>query len=309
MLDEGRHVVAFLGALRERLAALSDDFEIVVVNDGSRDDTRERVLEVADACSVHYVELSRNFGKEAALGAGLGVARGEVVVILDADGQHPPEMLAAMLERWRQGADMVYGVRAHRRHESWLKRLGAGLFYAAIARAAQVEIPPDAGDFRLMDRRVVDALKRLPERARFMKGLYAWVGFRSEPIEFEPGTRAAGQSAFGLGRLFHLAADGLTSFSTWPLRAVSILGATVSIGALGYGAWVILEERWYGIPVPGYPTIVVSIMLFSGVQLLSLGVIGAYLGRVFEEVKRRPNFVVADSVDRSQLADRNGQSG
>lgn len=308
MLDEGRHATTFLRTLREALAALSDDFEIVVVNDGSRDDTRERVLEVADECAVHYVELSRNFGKEAALGAGLDVARGDVVAILDADGQHPPEMLAAMLERWRHGADMVYGVRLHRRHEPWLKRVGAAAFYAAMARAAHVEIPPDAGDFRLMDRCVVEALKRLPERARFMKGLYAWVGFRSEPVEFEPGPRAFGRSTFGLGRLFSLALDGLTSFSTWPLLAVAVVGATVSILALGYGAWVILEEWWYGIPVPGYPTIVVSIMFFSGVQLLSLGVIGAYLGRVFEEVKRRPNFVVADSVDRSRLAPRDGEA-
>ena len=219
MLDEGPHAMEFLQKLRGALAALSDDFEIVIVNDGSRDDTRERVLEVAETCSVHYVELSRNFGKEAALSAGLEVARGDVVAILDADGQHPPEKLAAMLERWRQGADMVYGVRAHRRDESWPKRLGAATFYAAMTRAARVEIPPDAGDFRLMDRRVVEALKRLPERARFMKGLYAWVGFRSEPVEFEPGQRASGRSTFGLGRLLSLALDGLTSFSTWPLLA------------------------------------------------------------------------------------------
>jgi glycosyltransferase involved in cell wall biosynthesis len=296
MLDEGQNAAVFLRGLREQLAALSDDFEIVVVNDGSRDDTRERVLDVAEACSVHYVEFSRNFGKEAALSAGLGAARGDVVAILDADGQHPPELLGAMLERWRQGVDMVYAVRAHRRDESWLKRFGAAAFYAAMARAAQVDIPPDAGDFRLMDRRVVDALKRLPERARFMKGLYAC-------------PRASGQSTFSLGRLFSLAADGLTSFSTWPLRAVAVLGATVSFVALGYGGWVIVEEWLHGIPVPGYPTIVVSIMFFSGVQLLSLGIIGAYLGRVFEEVKRRPNFVVSDSVDRSRLAQRPGQAG
>jgi glycosyltransferase involved in cell wall biosynthesis len=278
-----------------------------VVNDGSRDDTRDRVLAIADAFAVHYLELSRNFGKEAALSAGLEAARGDVVAILDGDGQHPPQLLPAMLERWREGADMVYGVRAHRRAESWVKRSGAAAFYAAMARASRVEVPADAGDFRLLDRKVVDALVQLPERARFMKGLYAWVGFRSEPIPFEPGPRAGGRSAFGMGRLVALAADGLTSFSTWPLRAVAVLGATVSVLALGYGAWVILEERWYGIPVPGYPTIVVSIMFFSGVQLLSLGLIGEYLGRVFEEVKRRPNFIVSDSVDRSRLPPRDGR--
>ena len=304
MLDEGPQAAAFLGALRDQLSALSPDFEIVVVNDGSRDDTRARVLEVAGDCAVHYLELSRNFGKEAALSAGLEAARGDVVAILDGDGQHPPAMLPAMLERWRAGADMVYGVRAHRREESWMKRTGAAAFYATMARASPVEIPVDAGDFRLLDRKVVDALVRLPERARFMKGLYAWVGFRSEPIEFEPRVRAGGRSAFRAGRLFALAVDGITSFSTMPLRAVAILGAAVSVVALGYGAWVILEEWLYGIPVPGYPTLVVSIMFFSGVQLHSLGLIGEYLGRVFEEVKRRPNFVVSDSVDRSPLPSR-----
>jgi glycosyltransferase involved in cell wall biosynthesis len=308
MLDEGQNAAALLRALRDQLAVLADDFEIVVVNDGSRDDTRERVLEVADGCRVHYLELSRNFGKESALSAGLAAARGDVVAILDGDGQHPPEMLPAMLARWREGADMVYGVRAHRRSESWLKRSGAAAFYAAMARASRVAIPADAGDFRLLDRKVVDALNRLPERARFMKGLYAWVGFRSEPIEFEPRARAGGHSTFGLGGLFSLAADGITSFSTLPLRAVAVLGALVSVGALGYGVWVILEEWLYGIPVPGYPTIVVSIMFFSGVQLLSLGLIGEYLGRVFDEVKRRPNFVVAESIDRSRLPPVDGPS-
>jgi glycosyltransferase involved in cell wall biosynthesis len=306
MFNEGRNAAAFLPTLHDQLAALATAVEIVVVNDGSRDDTRDRVLEVADGCAVHYVELSRNFGKEAALSAGLEAARGDVVFLLDGDGQHPPAMLPAMLERWREGADMVYAVRAHRRDESWLKRTGTAAFYAGMARAAHVDIPPDAGDFRLLDRRVVAALNRLPERARFMKGLYAWVGFHAVPVEYEPEQRAAGRTSFGFGNLFRLAVAGLTSFSTLPLRAVSVAGALVSVVALGYGAWVIVEEMIFGTKVPGYPTIVVSIMFFSGVQLLSLGVIGEYLGRVFEEVKRRPNFLVADEVDRSQLPPRQG---
>jgi glycosyltransferase involved in cell wall biosynthesis len=304
MFNEGRNAASFLGVLRDQLAALSEAFEIVVVNDGSTDDTRERVLEVAGECAVHYVELSRNFGKENALSAGLDAARGDVVVLLDGDGQHPPALLPEMLAHWRSGADMVYAVRAHRRDESWLKRTGTATFYAGMAWAAHVEIPPDAGDFRLLDRRVVDALRRLPERARFMKGLYAWVGFRSVPIEYEPGPRAAGRSSFGFGNLLRLALAGLTSFSTLPLRAVSVVGALVSIVALGYGAWVIVEEMVYGTKVPGYPTIVVSIMFFSGVQLLSLGIIGEYLGRVFEEAKRRPNFLVAEELDHGRLPPR-----
>jgi glycosyltransferase involved in cell wall biosynthesis len=308
MFNEGRNAVAFLRALHHQLAALSDAVEIVVVNDGSKDDTRERVLEVARYCAVHYVELSRNFGKENALSAGLDAARGEVVVLLDGDGQHPPSLIPEMLVHWRAGADMVYAVRAHRRDESWLKRTGTAAFYAGMAWAAHVDIPPDAGDFRLLDRRVVDALRRLPERARFMKGLYAWVGFRSVPIEYEPGPRAGGRSTFGFGSLLRLALAGLTSFSTLPLRAVSVVGALVSMVALGYGAWVIVEDMVYGIKVPGYPTIVVSIMFFSGVQLLSLGIIGEYLGRVFEEAKRRPNFLVAEEVDHGRLPPREGRS-
>jgi glycosyltransferase involved in cell wall biosynthesis len=308
MFNEGRNAAGLLRALHAQLAALADAFEIVVVNDGSTDDTRKRVLEVADACAVHYVELSRNFGKEAALSAGLEAARGDVVALLDGDGQHPPALLPVMLERWREGADMVYAVRTHRRDESWMKRTGARAFYAGMARAAHIDIPPDAGDFRLLDRRVVEALKRLPERARFMKGLYAWVGFRAVPVEFEPAARAGGKSSFGVASLLRLAMAGVTSFSTLPLRAVSVAGALVSIVALGYGAWVIVEEMVFGTKVPGYPTIVVSIMFFSGVQLLSLGVIGEYLGRVFEEVKRRPNFLVADEVDRGRVPPGPGRS-
>jgi glycosyltransferase involved in cell wall biosynthesis len=304
MFNEARNAPTFLRALRAELAALTPDHEIVVVNDGSSDDTRDRVLEAAEECAVHYLELSRNFGKEAALAAGIEAARGDVVLLIDGDGQHPVSLLPAMLQQWRDGADMVYGVRTHRRDESWLKRTGAAAFYAGMARAAHVDIPPDAGDFRLLDRRVADALRRMPERARFMKGLYAWVGFRAVPIEFEPAQRAAGESAFRLSGLLGLAAAGLTSFSTLPLRAVSVAGAFVSVLALGYGAWVIAEEMIFGTRVPGYPTIVVSIMFFSGVQLLSLGVIGEYLGRVFEEVKRRPNFIVADDTDRGRIPPR-----
>jgi polyisoprenyl-phosphate glycosyltransferase len=301
MLDEAAHVATFLPALRDRLASLTGRFEIVVVNDGSRDATRDEVLRVAEPCGVNYVELSRNFGKEAALSAGLEAARGEVVVLLDADGQHPLESIPEMLARWREGYDMVYGVRAHRREESLGKRIGAAFFYGVLAKGTHVEIPPGAGDFRLLDRKVVEALKRLPERTRFMKGLYGWVGFKSTPVTFEARPRAAGRSAFGFRRLAALALDGMTSFTTLPLRAVSAIGLAVSAAALAYGAWVVFEELYFGIDVPGYPTIVASIMFFAGVQLVSIGIIGEYLGRVFEEVKRRPNFIVEDAVDFSPL--------
>lgn len=304
MFNEAASAAPFLGALRDRLSALTPRFEIVVVNDGSRDATRREVLRVAPACAVHYLELSRNFGKEAALGAGLEAARGEVVVLIDGDGQHPMDLIPAMLARWRDGADMVYGVRASRRGETWFKRLGAAAFYRLLGLGSHVEIPAGAGDFRLMDRKVVEALKGLPERTRFLKGLYGWVGFRSEPITFEVAPRAGGRSAYGPGRLTGLALAGITSFSTLPLRAVGLAGALISFAALAYGAWVVIEKLVYEVPVPGYPTLAASIMFFSGVQLLSLGIIGEYVGRIFEEVKRRPHFLVGDAVDFSPLRGR-----
>ncbi|HEY6107234.1 MAG TPA: glycosyltransferase, partial [Anaeromyxobacteraceae bacterium] len=228
---------------------------------------------------------------------------------IDADGQHPVERIPAMLARWREGVDMVYGVRSHRQGESRWKRLGAAIFYRVLASGAHVEIPEDAGDFRLLDRKVVEALRRLPERTRFMKGLYAWVGFRSAPVEFDVQPRAAGSSAYGYGRLLHLAITGITAFTNLPLRVLSLAGGFISLAALAYGGWVVVEELVYNIPVPGYPTIVVSIMFFSGVQLFSLGVIGEYLGRVFDEVKRRPNYIVGAAEDHSALDSPPANSG
>jgi len=301
MFDEEENAPVFLRALATALAALGDVFEIVVVNDGSHDRTREAVLMVGRECRVQYLELSRNFGKEAALTAGLQAARGDVVFVLDADFQHPLSALGGMLERWREGWDMVYGVRESRQGEAAVKRSGTALFYWLMKRGAEVEIPPDAGDFRLMDRKVVSALMRLPERSRFMKGLYAWVGFQATPFAYEVQARAAGKSSFSLWRLVSLAATGLTAFTYVPLRAIAAAGMIVSLVALGYGGYVAADTFLFGNPVHGYPTIVVSIMLFSGVQLLSLGVVGEYLARVFEEVKQRPPFVVADVVDYSEL--------
>ncbi len=301
MFNEAASAAAFLEALRTRLAALTPRYEIVVVNDGSQDATREEVLRMAPSCGVHYLELSRNFGKEAALGAGLEVARGEVVVLIDADGQHPVDLIPFMLARWREGVDMVYGVRAHRRDESWLKRLGTSAFYRFLALGSGVEIPAGAGDFRLMDRKVADAMRRLPERTRFLKGLYAWVGFRSEAVAFEAAPRLGGESKYGVTRLGGLALAGITAFTHLPLRAAGFVGALISLGALAYGAWVVFDELVYDIPIPGYPTLVVSIMFFAGVQLLSLGIIGEYLGRVFEEVKQRPLYLVGEEHNHSPL--------
>lgn len=309
MYHEAEAAPAFLLQLRDALRALTDHFEIVVVDDGSRDGTRDAVLGAPADCGVHYLELSRNFGKEAALSAGLAAARGEVVVLLDGDGQHPVSAIATMLDRWREGWDVAYGVRSGRQGEKLRKRAGAGAFYRFLAAGSSVEIPAGAGDFRLMDRRVVEALKQLPERDRFMKGLYAWVGFRSVAVTFDVRPRLGGVSSFSTLALTRLALAGITAFTTLPLRLVSALGLLVSTSAVLYGSWVVIEELVYGIPLPGYPTIVASIMFFAGVQLLSVGIIGEYLGRVFDEVKGRPIYVVSGQVDRSPLGEEPGEGG
>jgi glycosyltransferase involved in cell wall biosynthesis len=291
--NEALNLPRLLPALIERLRQLTDRWEIVVVDDGSRDGTLDALDPWLDGSGVVCLALSRNFGKESALGAGLDHARGDVVVTMDADLQHPVELLAPMLAEWRDGADMVYGVRSDRSEESAFKRLGASVFYSLLKFGSDIDIPPHAGDFRLMDRCVVDALCALPERTRFMKGLYAWVGYRSRAIEFTPPPRFAGNSGFGLRALFSLAASGITAFSNLPLRMASLLGSSLAVLAIGYGVWVVIDHFLRGSDVAGWATIVVGLMFFSGVQLLFIGILGEYLGRVYEEVKQRPRYVVA----------------
>ena len=276
------------------LRALTSRVELVLVDDGSRDST---VAVAKDLCqqdsAVVLIQLSRNFGKEAALTAGMDAARGELIVLMDADGQHPVALLADMLAQWRAGADVVYTVRKTRSDQSSLHSGLTGLFYRLINWGNRVEIPAHAGDFRLMTRQVVEALKTLPERNRFMKGLYAWVGFRSVALDYEPLERADGKSNFGLRGSFALALTGMLAFSTAPLRALSLLGLLLSGASLSYGAWVVAEYFIEGIAVPGYATIVVGMMLLSGIQLLSIGVLAEYVGRIYDEVKRRPTYLVS----------------
>lgn len=290
--------------LRELLPRLADVlqmhcacWEILVVDDGSRDDSAEvlRQLSAQPRLSgLKVLRLSRNFGKEAALSAGLVQARGQVVMMLDADLQHDPALIPQFLEAWRQGADMVYAVRRSREDEGGLKRVGTRLFYSLLNRGARFDVPPDAGDFRLMDRRVVDALLALPERNRFMKGLYAWVGFNTQALPYQPAARAHGHSKFRPLRLAQLALDGLTAFTNWPLRAVSACGILLAVPALVYGLYLTALYLLYGHNVSGWTTIVVSLMLFCGLQLVSLGIVGEYVGRIFEEVKGRPLYLLKE---------------
>jgi glycosyltransferase involved in cell wall biosynthesis len=292
--NEGKNLAHLVPQVLHSLQALGSQVEIVLINDGSRDDTAHVIQALCQAHrEVVGINLSRNFGKEAALTAGLEAARGEVVVLMDSDGQHPVGLVADMLKLWREGFDVVYAIRRSRDDQSLLQAGLTGLFYKLINLGNRVEIPAHAGDFRLMDRRVVEALKAMPERNRFMKGLYAWVGFSSTAIDYEPLPRAAGESSFGLRGSFALAFTGMLAFSIAPLRALTLCGLLLATLAMGYGSWVIADYFIYGINVPGYATLVVSMMFFSGIQLISIGILAEYVGRIYEEVKRRPNYLIS----------------
>jgi polyisoprenyl-phosphate glycosyltransferase len=280
------HVLSTLGQL-------SSQIELIVVNDGSRDATEQVLKELCDAHpQLVALNLSRNFGKEPALTAGIEAVKGDVLFILDADGQHPANLLPKMLEKWEQGADVVYAVRKTRHDQSMLHVAFTSVFYKLINWRSRVQIPANAGDFRLMDRQVVSALRQLPERNRFMKGLYAWVGFNCTAIDYEPLPRADGQSNYGFRGALSLAVTGLLAFSVAPLRLVSYFGLFLSIAALGYGAWVVFDYFWFGADTPGYATIVVGMMFLSGIQLLSIGILAEYVGRIYEEVKQRPTYLL-----------------
>jgi glycosyltransferase involved in cell wall biosynthesis len=290
-----------LGPLVERLrTALTGEvasWEIVFVDDGSRDGTLAaiRALNAADP-RISAVSFSRNFGKEIAIAAGLDHALGDAVVIMDADLQHPPETIPAFLAKWRAGYLNVYGQRTSREDETRLKRGFAKLFYRIFGYFGETPLPEGAGDFRLLDRKAVDALRALPERARFSKGLYAWVGFRSVGVPFDVAEREHGQSKFRYRKLFSFAFDGLSSFSTVPLKIATWSGALIAVIATLSALYFMLRTLLFGTDLPGFPSLIVSIMFFSGIQLVSLGMIGEYVGRIFAEVKRRPLYLIGERV-------------
>jgi polyisoprenyl-phosphate glycosyltransferase len=268
-------------------------YEIVLVNDGSRDNTLSLMHTLRESDShVTVVDLSRNFGKEIALTAGLDHACGDVVVVLDADLQDPPELIPQMLSAWQEGYDIVYGVRSQRDGESWFKKATAKAFYRLIERVSRVRIPRDTGDFRLMSRRAVQELSRLREQHRFMKGLFAWIGFPAKPFYYRREARVAGQTKWNYWALMNLAIEGITSFTIAPLKMASYLGLFVAGIALIYALFVIWKTLMYGDPVQGYPSLMVVVLFLGGVQLISVGVLGEYLGRIFNEVKQRPLYLV-----------------
>jgi glycosyltransferase involved in cell wall biosynthesis len=290
--NEAANLRLLLPLLAEHLGPCTSAWEVILVNDGSRDDTSAVFDEWAVRPGFRAIEFSRNFGKEAALTAGLQAANGEVVVLMDADLQHPPSLIAEMVAHWQDGADVVYALRSNRDDEPPFKRFGTNAFYRLINAHSRFEVPADAGDFRLMDRHVVEALLALPERNRFLKGLYAWVGFKSVAIPYAPAERATGTSHYNALKLIAFSIDGLTAFTTWPLRVASIAGMVMAVLGFLYGIYVIVDHELYGSAVEGWTTIVVLLLFFVGIQLVSLGILGEYVARIFEEVKNRPLYLV-----------------
>lgn len=291
-----------LPLLYEQLAALTDnhpeyDWEILFVNDGSKDNTIgiiKQLQKMGGANKISYVDLSRNFGKEAAMLAGFDYATGDCMVIMDADLQHPPHLIPEMLQHWEAGYDDVYAKRTTRGKESWLRKNLSLLYYKLLQKTTRVEILQNVGDFRLLDRKCIDILKQLRESERYTKGMFCWIGFNKKEIEFEQGDRVAGETSWNYLSLFNLAIEGITSFTIAPLRLSTMMGIIVSIIAFIYMCVIITKTIIWGEDVQGFPTLMVVILFLGGVQLLSLGIIGEYLGRIFHETKKRPVYVVKE---------------
>lgn len=301
--DEEEAIPPFVTRMTRVLDALRDPqggaigWEILFIDDGSTDLTMAAILTAHDADSrISALSLSRNFGKEAALSAGLDNVRGQVVVPIDVDMQDPPEVIADMIAKWREGYEVVYGVRRNRMTDSFPKRLTADLYYRAHNWLSMDKIPEHAGDFRLLDRKVVEVIKRMPERNRFMKGLFAWSGFRQTAVDYDRVERAVGTTKFNYWKLWTLAIDGITSASTAPLRVWSYIGAIIALVALIYAVFIGLRTIIYGADVAGYPSLMVATLFLGGVQLLSLGVLGEYVGRILVETKHRPIYIIRQRV-------------
>jgi glycosyltransferase involved in cell wall biosynthesis len=303
--NEEQGLGAFFSRIIPVLDRLEEAYEVVCINDGSRDGTLAALLAMrALLPHVRVIDLSRNFGKEAALTAGIDAARGDAVIPIDADLQDSPELIARLVQEWKRGFEVVLAKRADRRTDSFAKRLTAFLFYRIHNCISEPVLPENVGDFRLMDRKVVDAIKRLPERRRFMKGIFAWVGFRTTTVEYVRDSRSAGKSRFTGWNLWNLALEGVTSFSTAPLRIWTYLGLAVASLAFVYAGLIIVRTVIYGIDVPGYASLLAVTLFLGGIQLIGLGVLGEYLGRVYSEAKQRPIYIVRDSYEASKAARR-----
>jgi glycosyltransferase involved in cell wall biosynthesis len=289
--------------LRAVLDGLRTPYEVIFVDDGCSDGSSAYLVQLmCQVPSIKLIRLSRNFGKEAALSAGIDHACGDAIVVLDADLQDPPELIPTMVKAWRDGADIVCMKRRTREGESTVKRISAHLFYRLLNALSDVPIPEDTGDFRLLSRKAADGLRRLPERNRYMKGLFAWVGMPTQVIEYDRAPRAAGRSKWNYWSLFSLAIDGITSFSVKPLRCATVLGLAAALLGGFFGLWIVAKTVFFGDVVPGYPSLVAIITFFGGVQLFTIGLLGEYVGRTYIESKQRPIYLVRDVLESAVTA-------
>jgi len=301
LYNEGPVVNLLLQRLEEVSKTIKEQVQVVFVNDGSSDNTW---LIMADyqpkAFKSKLIDLSRNFGKEAAVTAGLDEADGDAVVLIDADLQDPPELIPDMIEAWHNGADIVNMQRATREGESWFKKYSANLYYRLLNRLADCDIPENVGDFRLLSKRVVEQIQKMPERNRYMKGIMSWPGFNNTIIKFNRAPREAGESKWNYFQLLKLALSGITSFSITPLRLVFSVGFIVAAGSLLYGIFILIRTLIFGDPVSGFPTVIITQLFIAGIQLISIGVVGEYVGRIYIEVKARPTYLIKDILEKKE---------
>lgn len=292
--NEGEGVAHFYNAICEVINQITDfDFELICIDDGSQDDTLSRLISIVEQdFRFHIIELSRNFGKEAALTAGIDVAAGDAIIPIDSDLQDPPELIPELIAEWLRGAEVVLAKRIDRSSDSFVKRKTAEIFYQLHNRISTIKIPENCGDYRLMDRIVVDAIKRLPEQHRFMKGLFGWVGFKTVSINYVRGPRRAGTTKFSGWKLWNFALEGITAFSTFPLKLWSYLGLLGTVITFVYAIFIIVRTLIHGIDIPGYASLLVVVLFLGSLQLVSIGMLGEYIGRIYMETKNRPLYVI-----------------
>ncbi len=298
----------FHDAVDKVLSPLAVDLEIVYINDGSTDNTLDRInsLRASDQ-RVTLIDLSRHFGKEIALSAGLHKAAGDAVVIIDADLQDPPQLIPELIKEWENGYDVVYAKRTLRDGESFLKKTTAHLFHRIIQRVGKFTIPQDAGDFRILSRRAVNALNTFKEHHRFMKGLFAWIGFKQKAVLYKRDSRRAGKSKWNYWRLWNFALEGITSFTIAPLKISTYIGTITALSAFSYGIYMVIETLLHGNDVPGYPSLIVIVLMLGGVQLVAIGILGEYLGRIFNETKQRPLYFINEYLPSKHVTDKQSE--
>jgi glycosyltransferase involved in cell wall biosynthesis len=291
--NEEKVIDIFLEHIEPILNGLNKSYEIIFINDGSTDDTFKVMLNVKkNHKHIRILNLSRNFGKEAALTAGLEHTKGEAIIPIDVDLQDPPELIVQFIEKWEEGYDVVLAKRADRSSDSFAKKLSAEFFYKIHNKISDISMPNNVGDYRLMSKRVIEALKQLPENQRFMKGLFAWTGYKTATIEYKREARIAGDSSFNSWKLWNFALDGITSFSTVPLQIWLYLGIIISFFAFLYGSIITIRTVIFGVDLPGYASLLVSVLFLGGIQLMGIGILGEYIGRIYKEAKRRPSYII-----------------